>query len=250
MTYRYAISDIAVRRAPVVASGSRNRIGTVLGAVLVATLTALPALYAQVPAAGPKQTIAERVMDGDIRVDGTLDEPIWHTARAVTDFVQAEPDEGAAPSDRMEVRFAYDDSALYVGARMFSTGAIQAPLSRRDDGGQSESIHIELDTYYDRRTAYMFGVTAAGVRLDHYHPRDEQNDRDLDYEPVWQARTHGRHRRRVDGRARAAVLATAVQRAGRACLRPEHQAGRAGTQRGRLLGVRAPDRKRLGVTVR
>ena len=37
----------------------------------------------------------------------------------------------------------------------------------RDDGGQAESIQIELDTYHDRRTAYMFGVTAAGVRLDH-----------------------------------------------------------------------------------
>ena len=72
-----------------------------LGVVLVATLTARPALCAQAPAAGPKQAIAERVMDGGIRVDGTLDEPIWHTAPAVTAFVQAEPDEGAAPTDQM-----------------------------------------------------------------------------------------------------------------------------------------------------
>ena len=162
---------------------------TVLGILLVATLVARPVVHAQVPAVGPKQALAERVMDGPIRVDGTLDEPIWHTAPAVTEFVQAEPDEGAAPTDRMEVRFAYDDTALYVGARMFSTDRVLAPLSRRDDGGQAESIQIELDTYHDRRTAYMFGVTAAGVRLDHYHPRDEQNTRDREYDPVWQART-------------------------------------------------------------
>ena len=133
--------------------------------------------------------MAERVPDGAIRVDGTLDESIWHTAPAVTDFLQAEPDEGATPTDRMEVRFVYDDSALYVGARMFSTDPVQATLSRRDDGGQAESIQIELDTYFDRRTAYMFGVTAAGVRLDHYHPTDNENDQDAEYDPVWQART-------------------------------------------------------------
>jgi hypothetical protein len=43
-------------------------------------------------------------------------------------------------------------------------------MSRRDDGAQAEHIQVELDTYLDRRTAYMFGVTASGVRLDHYHP--------------------------------------------------------------------------------
>ncbi|MEO2196367.1 MAG: DUF5916 domain-containing protein, partial [bacterium] len=132
---------------------------------------------------------AERVAEGAIRIDGTLDEPIWRTAPAVTDFIQAEPDEGEPPTDRMEVRFAYDDGALYVGARMFSTAPVQAPLSRRDDGGLAESIQIELDTYLDRRTAYMFGVTAAGVRLDHYHSRDDEGNRDTEYDPVWQART-------------------------------------------------------------
>ena len=160
-----------------------------LGAVLVATVAASPSLRAQAPATGPKHALATRVSDGAIRVDGTLDERIWRTAPAVTDFLQAEPDEGTEPTDRMEVRFAYDDSALYVGARMFSTEPVEAPLSRRDDGGQAESLQIELDTYHDRRTAYMFGVTAAGVRLDHYHPRDEQNNRDQEYDPVWQART-------------------------------------------------------------
>ena len=165
----------------------RRVFAVMFGALLVFVLGAGPVAHAQ--PSGRKQAAAERVPDGAIRVDGTLDEPIWRTAPAVTDFVQAEPDEGATPTDRMEVRFAYDDSALYVGARMFSAAAVQAPLGRRDDGGQAESIQIELDTYLDRRTAYMFGVTAAGVRLDHYHPRDDEGNRDTEYDPVWQART-------------------------------------------------------------
>ena len=92
----------------------------------------------------------------------------------------------------MEVRFLFDDSSLWVGARMRSGpgSAIQAPMSRRDDGSQAEYVQIELDTYLDRRTAYMFGVTASGVRLDHYHPTDNEDDTDAQFDPVWEARTH------------------------------------------------------------
>ena len=88
----------------------------------------------------------------------------------------------------MEVRFAYDDDALYVGARMSSTAALQAPMGRRDEGDQSEYFGVYLDTYFDRRTAYAFGVTAAGVRLDEYFPNDD-DDGDDSFDPVWLART-------------------------------------------------------------
>jgi hypothetical protein len=63
-------------------------------------------------------------------------------------------------------------------------------MSRRDDGGQAEYLQIELDTYLDRRTAYMFGVTASGVRLDHYHPSDNEDDSDSQFDPVWEAKTN------------------------------------------------------------
>ena len=77
----------------------------------------------------------------------------------------------------MEVRFLYDEDALFVGARMFSSSPtdIQAPMSRRDEAtDQAEHIFVSLDTYLDRRTAYTFGVTAAGVRFDHYHATDNR----------------------------------------------------------------------------
>ena len=146
-------------------------------------------VHGQEAAAGPKRAQAVRVPAASIRTDGVLDEAVWQTAQPVTDFTQKEPVEGAAPTDRLEVRFVYDDSALYVGAHMRSSTPIRAPLSRRDDGDQIESIQIELDTYFDRRTAYLFGVTAAGVRLDHFHGTDNENDEDQEYDPVWQAKT-------------------------------------------------------------
>src|SRR3954468_10069330 len=143
------------------------------------------------PPALQKQAHAMRVDADAVKLDGRLDEEFWAKAPPITDFVEAEPNEGGTPADAMEVRFVYDETALWIGARMRSDngGAIQAPMSRRDNGDQAEYLQIELDTYHDRRTAYMFGVTASGVRLDHFHPTDNQDDTDLEFNPVWQAKT-------------------------------------------------------------
>src|SRR5688500_10641554 len=153
-------------------------------------LTVAPSL-AQGPASSPrKQAEARRAASGSIRLDGRLDEEAWLQATPVTDFVQKEPSEGAPPTDRMDIRFVYDDDALFVGARMYAAtpDSVQAPLGRRDNGTQAEHLLIELDTYLVRRTAYAFGVTASGIRLDHYHPGDSESNIDTDFEPVWEAR--------------------------------------------------------------
>ncbi len=147
-----------------------------------------PAFGQDAPSNGRKEAHAVRVTGGSIDVDGRLDDAAWRSAQPVSDFVQREPVEGAAATDRMDVRFAYDDTGLYVGARMYSTGPIQAPMGRRDEGDQSEYLGVFLDTYLDRRTAYAFGVTAAGVRLDEYFPNDNGRGDDS-FDPVWQART-------------------------------------------------------------
>jgi Domain of unknown function (DUF5916) len=138
---------------------------------------------------GRKQAHAMRVPSGAINVDGRLDDAAWRDAPPITDFVQREPTEGAPPTDRMEVRFVYDNDALYVGARMFSDAPIQAPMGRRDNGEQAEHLRVSLDTYLDRRTASTFGTTATGVRLDTYYSSDRPWDSDDSFDPVWQART-------------------------------------------------------------
>ena len=147
-----------------------------------------PASGQDAPNNGRQEAHAVRVPAGAIDVDGRLDDAAWRGARPVTDFVQREPVEGAPPTDRMEVRFAYDDDALYVGARMYTSGPIQAPMGRRDEGDQAEHFVVSLDTYQDRRTASSFGVTAAGVRLDRYYGADNRRADD-EFDPVWAART-------------------------------------------------------------
>ncbi len=160
-----------------------------------------------------KRATAVRVPDGQVNVDGRLDEEAWDRAPSIIDFVQKEPVEGAPPSERTDVRFVYDSGGLYVGARMSSSqgrAGIQAPLGRRDSpyspsqgprsgGFQSrpgvsgrpelaEYVLISLDTFLDGRTAYSFGVTASGVRVDHQHLTDSESDIDQRFDPVWEAR--------------------------------------------------------------
>jgi len=125
-----------------------------------------------------------------VHVDGRLTDSIWQRAVFRTDFVQKDPVEGAPPTVRTAVAFAYDHQALYVAARMEAPPEeIRAQVTRRDNDGNSDRIKISLDSYHDRRTAYTFGVTASGVRIDYYHSSDSEHSRDRTFEPVWEAST-------------------------------------------------------------
>src|SRR5688572_18559048 len=68
-----------------------------------------------------KSLRAVRVDGAPPTIDGRLDEAVWLLAPAGTDFVQTQPNPGAAATEQTEIRFAYDDDALYVGARMYDS---------------------------------------------------------------------------------------------------------------------------------
>jgi hypothetical protein len=148
-------------------------------------------LAAAAPASAAKRMTAVRVDDAPA-IDGVLDDSAWQRAEFVSDFAQLEPTEGAAPTRATDVAIIYDDRYLYVGARMHANGAgdVQSVMTRRDDSGAGERIIVSIDPFLDRRTAYSFAVTAAGVRVDWYHPDDNAFSRDPSYNPVWEARTH------------------------------------------------------------
>ena len=171
-----------------------------LGLLIAGALLSAPPLHAQqgtpasppvAPGVGRKLARAVRVAPGSVQVDGSLNDDVWAQAPIISDFVMKEPVEGASPTERTEVRFVYDDDALYVGARMYTSdpATIQAPLSRRDQAGDvTEQFLISLDTFLDRRTSYTFGVSASGVRIDRYSASDNEGG-DAGFDPVWSAST-------------------------------------------------------------
>lgn len=144
---------------------------------------------AQQPAAQPepRSVTAVRVEVPPV-MDGRLDSA-WSRAPAAAGFTQRRPSEGAPAVDSTEVRFLYDNEALYIGARMYSRDPahIEAAVARRDNTTGAEQLRVSLDPYLDRRTAYTFGVTAAGTRLDWLHPDDDEDTIDASFDPVWSA---------------------------------------------------------------
>jgi hypothetical protein len=105
---------------------------------------------------------------GEITLDGVLLETAWVGATPVTSFTQREPHEGAAATERTEVRVLYDDDAIYVGARLYDSrpDSIMATLARRDRITSADRFLVFLDCYHDRRTGFFFGVNAAGTLYD------------------------------------------------------------------------------------
>ncbi len=122
-----------------------------------------------------------------IQLDGRLTEAEWATAPVTDAFTQIDPDEGQPASQRTEVRVLYDDTFLYVGARLHDTGRIVGRLGRRDmDFGDSDWFGLMIDSYLDHRTAFGFDVNPAGVRHDEIKTIDVD---DYSWDPVWEAAT-------------------------------------------------------------
>lgn len=123
--------------------------------------------YAQVQE-GHSRSVHVVKRDAAIKVDGSLDEPVWSSLTAITDFTQTEPDLGAGVSERTEALIFYDDKNLYFGFRCFDREPqkILHRFGAHDAITRSDSVDILIDTFHDRRTGYYFSVNARGIQFD------------------------------------------------------------------------------------
>jgi uncharacterized protein DUF5916/cellulose/xylan binding protein with CBM9 domain len=171
---------------PAAAAGSL-RIAPPADTAATAPVTARPTAQAALRPAGRPTVLAART-SGPITIDGVLAEPLWSDGEAFTTLVQRDPVEGAPPSQRTEVRVAYDDDALYVGARLLDSApdSVVARLARRDASIASDRFALYLDPYHDRRSGYYFMVNAAGTQYDGTLSNDVEDDKSWD--GVWEGR--------------------------------------------------------------
>lgn len=141
-------------------------------------------------------------LNSSITVDGVLDEPSWQQAPVASGFRQFEPVEGAAATFPSQVRVLYDDRAIYIGAVLYDDAPeqIKQMFTRRDDIAQVNYFWVSLDSQLDRKTAYTFAVSAAGVQADgiitnHFRrgggggPGQGQGPFDTSWDAVWYSKT-------------------------------------------------------------
>jgi hypothetical protein len=120
-------------------------------------------------------------------VDGKLDEAAWAQAVPATDFVQQRPNVGAAATERTEARVLFDAEAVYVAMRMYDAhpDSILAQLTRRDQGSTSDGARVFIDSYNDKRTAFVFGLNPKGVK-DDFLRFDDGGGVDSGWDAVWE----------------------------------------------------------------
>jgi hypothetical protein len=107
-------------------------------------------------------------VEGEIVIDGSLDEPLWKKARRLTLDFETSPAENVPASVMTEVYIAYDRENLYIGilAHDPDPSKIVANLSDRDQISTDDVININLDTFNDERRSYFFSVNPLGVQMD------------------------------------------------------------------------------------
>ena len=152
-------------------------------AFAVVVLAAVPAV-AQPPAT-TNEFQAARAARPPV-IDGQLTDEQWATATPVSGFTQRDPDEGQPATERTELRFLYDDEALYVAARLFDRepDLISRRMSQRDDiGNGADSLTVYLDSMHDHLTGAVFSVSAANVQEDAILYNDTWTDGSWD--AVW-----------------------------------------------------------------
>ena len=127
-----------------------------------------------------------------LRVDGALDERVYQDVRAVSDFIQTEPVEGAPATEKSEVWVLFDDEHLYISFRCWAENPeaeLVANDMRRDSYGvaSGEFVDLVFDTFYDGRNSVNLTVNPIGGRMD--GQITDERDYFGDWNPIWDVRT-------------------------------------------------------------
>lgn len=162
-----------------------------LSLVIICTLVLAPfSLIAQ----DSTQVVTKRVyltqpiIEGrSITIDGSLGDEGWNSSEWAKDFIEWVPDENTQPEQQTQYKITYDKKFLYVAYRCFDSepDKIEKRLSRRDTFA-GDRITIIIDSYHDKRTAFSFTVTAAGVKGDEFVSENGDNWDDS-WNPIWYA---------------------------------------------------------------
>ena len=107
-------------------------------------------------------------IDGEIKFDGIVDDACWQNVKPLK-MVMHIPTFGNEPTEKSEVMICYDNTYLYVGARLYDSKASDMLISskKRDENQVlSEELILIFDSFNDKENGLGFSTTPAGLRSD------------------------------------------------------------------------------------
>jgi Domain of unknown function (DUF5916) len=137
-------------------------------------------------------TIRAIKLASPLHVDGKLDEEVYQREQPFGGFIQVAPRYGAEQTERTDVWVMYDDHYMYVACRCWDSAPPDKWIAnelRRDTNQlrQNDQIGVMFDTFYDRRSGFLFYTNPLGARAD-YSVVDEGGS-NTDWNPVWESKT-------------------------------------------------------------
>ena len=153
---------------------------------LLLTLSSTASFFSQ----EKKEIVANRI-NNPPKIDGILNDDLWKSLPAVSDFNMFEPgNEGLISKEYQTlVKMAYDDNAVYIAVFMFDPNPdkILRQLSQRDEVFvQADLFYVALNTLNDGINETRFYVTSAGTIGD---SKNSQNEEDFNYNVVFDCKT-------------------------------------------------------------
>jgi hypothetical protein len=122
------------------------------------------------------------------KLDGTLNDPLWQSAKPITEFRQREPHEGETATEKTEVRILYTRHAVYFGILCYDSepSRIIATELRRDVSQDlDDHFEILIDSNHDRRGAYVFEINPLGTQNDGLVVEEQGGSDGRDFDRGW-----------------------------------------------------------------
>jgi len=100
-------------------------------------------------------------------------------------FVQREPGDGVPVSESTVAYLSYDDDRFYVVfvCEEREPSRLRARLAPREAIAADDQVGVLLDTFHDRRRAYLFSVNPLGIQSDALLTEGQPDD--YSYDTVW-----------------------------------------------------------------
>jgi hypothetical protein len=159
----------------------------------------LPEILGPAPPAAPEMVRRDEAgnatmravrISGPIHVDGRLDDEVYETIPAVSDFIQQFPREGQPATEQTEVWIMFDDDTLYIAGRCYDSAPERSIANelRRDHNNifQGDNITVVFDTFYDRRNGFFFQTNQLSAVRDQAISEGQQL---VAWNTVWNVRS-------------------------------------------------------------
>jgi len=133
------------------------------------------------------QTINLQIVTSQPSIDGIINAGEYPSDEHLSNFIQLEPFKGNSSSVLTKLYYTYDEKFIYFGIVCYDPepDKIVSSIQLRDKLSESDdALFIILDTFNDRRSAFVFGINPLGTQTD-LRIRDNGRNIDEKWDAKW-----------------------------------------------------------------